>query len=76
MTLDLPLQAAGGASIGVATMKPDGTIVLQLRAQGPGGAIGDGLLTYSPGHERYQEILNHLGGLKPGESKLVPPFPQ
>ena len=62
-------------SIGVATMKPDGVLVLQLRAEGPGGAIGDARITYSPGDPNYQKVLSHLGGLKPGESKPVPPFP-
>jgi hypothetical protein len=31
-----PEKAAEGKSIGSATMKEDGTIVLQLRAEGPG----------------------------------------
>jgi hypothetical protein len=56
-------------------MKPDGTIVLQLRATDDSGAIGDGLITYLPGDPRYAEVLKHLGGLKPGESKPVPPWP-
>jgi hypothetical protein len=63
------------ASIGAATMLPDGTIKLQLRAEGPGGTVGDALLTYPPSDKDYAKILKHLGGLKPGESKPVPPFP-
>jgi hypothetical protein len=67
---------AGVESIGVATMRPDGTIDLQLRAYDPKtGAIGDGLLVYPPGHPDYQDVLKHLGGLKPGEQKPVPPWP-
>lgn len=62
------------ASIGEATMEPDGTIVLQLRAVGP-GVIGDGLLKYPPKHAQYESVKKHLGGLKPGEHKPVPPFP-
>ncbi|MCA2980880.1 MAG: hypothetical protein INH41_16080 [Myxococcaceae bacterium] len=62
------------ASIGAATMEPDGTIVLTLRAQGPGGMRGDGLLRYPPSHPQYQVVLAHLGGLSPGESKPVRPF--
>lgn len=61
-------------SIGVATMQSDGVLVLQLRAQGAGGLIGDARITYSPGDPNYQKVLQHLGGLKPGESKPVPPF--
>jgi hypothetical protein len=63
------------ASIGVARMEADGTIVLQLRAEGPGGSIGDALIRYPVGHPQYREILQHLGGLEKGQSKPVPPWP-
>ena len=62
--------------IGSATMKEDGTILLQLRAEGPGGVLGDALLTYTPGHPDYEKILEHVGGLRPGEEKPVPPWPE
>lgn len=68
-------DAAPAPSIGSATMRADGTIALQLRAEGPGGAIGDALLTYAPDDERYREVLDHLGGLEPGQTKPVPPWP-
>jgi hypothetical protein len=55
--------------IGTATMTEDGTITLDLRA----GAHGR--LVYRKGDKGYAEVLNHLGGLKPGESKLVRPWP-
>lgn len=60
-------------SIGSATMGGDGTIVLQLRAE-TGGTIGDAQFVYAPDHPQYQQILDHLGGLAPGESKPVPPW--
>jgi hypothetical protein len=64
------------ASIGSARMKPDGTIVLQLRATDPAsGATGDAQFEYPPGHPQYKEVLKHIGGLKPGEEKPVPPWP-
>jgi hypothetical protein len=62
------------ASIGVATMTPDGTITLRLRAEGAGGLVGEGNLTYKRGNPRYNEMLHHIGGLKPGETKPVPPW--
>jgi hypothetical protein len=37
--------------------------------------VGDGFLTYPPSDPQYAEILRHLGGLKPGETKSVPPWP-
>jgi hypothetical protein len=60
--------------IGSATMEPDGTIVLDLRARGP-GMMGDAQMRYPKTHAEYANVLKHLGGLKPGENKPVPPFP-
>jgi len=61
-------------TIGAATMKPDGTIVLQLRLEDDTG-IGDALYEIAPSDPDYQEILDHLGGLEPGQSKHVPAWP-
>jgi hypothetical protein len=62
-------------SIGRATMDSDGTIVMDLRAEASGGTVGDARLVYHPGDKDYAMVLKHLGGLKPGETKPVPPFP-
>ena len=62
------------ASIGTATMLADGTIILNLIARDR-GIIGHGQFTYAPGDPQYVAVLKHLGGLKPGESKPVPPWP-
>lgn len=64
------------ASIGSALMLPDGTIELMLRAEGPGGMRGDAKFSYPPSHPQYQQVLSHLGGLEPGKSKPVPPWPE
>lgn len=72
---NMPPNAELPASIGTATMKDDGTIVLMLRATGPGGMLGDSRMEYPKGHPNYDEVLKHLGGLKPGEQKPVPPWP-
>jgi hypothetical protein len=61
--------------IGTASMWPDGTIQLQLRAADGSGSMGDALLTYPKNHPEYQMILDHLDGLRPGEQKPVKPFP-
>jgi hypothetical protein len=63
------------SSIGTATMTKDGTIILRLRSKSPDGSIGEAQLVYPKDHKQYSEILKHLGGLKPGESKSVPPWP-
>jgi hypothetical protein len=60
--------------IGTATMLADGTLQLMLRAEG-GPALGDALFSYPKGHPEYANVLKHLGGLNPGESKPVPPWP-
>lgn len=74
-TKDSADAGAAPDSIGQASMKPDGTIVLQLRAEGAGGAVGDALITYPKSDPKYGSVLKHLGGLKPGQTKPVPPFP-
>jgi hypothetical protein len=68
--LDLPEPA----SIGVARMDADGTIILDLRATAD-GIVGDAQLRYSKDHPEYDAVLTHLGGLRPGETKPVPPWP-
>jgi hypothetical protein len=61
--------------IGTATMEENGDIVLMLRADLDEGGYGEAYFRYKPGTAQYTDILQHLGGLKPGESKLVPPWP-
>ncbi|MCB9543295.1 MAG: hypothetical protein H6703_12725 [Myxococcales bacterium] len=61
-------------SIGSARMEPDGTLVLTLRAEDGAGTIGDAQFRYGKDHPQYQEVLDHLGGLTPGEEKPVPPW--
>lgn len=69
-----PAPNATGESIGSARMEADGTIVLQLRAEG-GGAIGDALLRYPPDHAQYASIKDHVGPIEPGQERPVAPFP-
>ena len=61
-------------AIGMATMSQDGTIVLDLHARGDRGESGLARLVYPSGHRQYHEILNHLGGIRSGEQKLVRPW--
>lgn len=68
--------SSSGPSIGVASMETTGDVVLQLRASLDGGDnFGEGYFRYAYGSPEYDSILRHLGGLKPGESKPVPPWP-
>ena len=68
-------MSAAEKYIGMATMQPDKTVILDLRAEGNKGMVGHGRLTYPPSHPQYRKILDHLGGLTPGESKPVKPWP-
>jgi hypothetical protein len=72
--------ASAYASIGTARMWSDRTIELDLGpADGLGGVnskgeLGYGRLQIAPHSPHYQELLEHLGGLRPGEVKPVPPW--
>ncbi len=62
--------------IGSITIQEDKSLVLDLRAEGPDGMIGDARFIYQPGEDGYDMVLEHVGGLVPGESKFVPPWPE
>ncbi|RYE83807.1 MAG: hypothetical protein EOO75_18885 [Myxococcales bacterium] len=62
------------ATIGTATMRPDRTLEMQLRAATADGTLGDAYFTYPPNHPQYRRMLEHVGGLTPGQSKPVPPW--
>lgn len=64
------------ATIGSATQEADGTIVLNLRATGAGGAVGDGQFRYPPNHPQYATIKAHVGDIPKNGSVLVKPFPE
>lgn len=52
-------------TIGQATLHPSGTIELDLRAEGPGGAIGHAILTVEPDEESFPTLRHHLLGDRP-----------
>ena len=61
-------------TIGTAEMKADGTIVLRLRAELPGGGSGEGEMVYPPSHPEYKKILEHISPMAPGQTVLVRPL--
>lgn len=61
-------------SIGSAMMLTNGTIVLHLRGE-TDGKIAETQFDISPTDSRYKDIVKHVGGLRPGEEKSVPPWP-
>ena len=69
-------------SIGTCFMQEDGALILRLRAiAGPGrpgeaiDVVGSATITYACNDPAYDEILEHVKPIKPGETKLVAPWP-
>jgi hypothetical protein len=59
-------------------MLPDGTIAVWLRAESTIGAdeyVGHAYYEVRPTDPEYESEINHLGGLKPGEEKSYPAWP-
>jgi hypothetical protein len=59
--------------IGTAAMQDDGTLSLHLRLTSDGKAVND-TLVYKVGDHAYDNIVRHLGGLSPGETKEFRPW--
>lgn len=60
-------------SVGIATMRLDGVIVLQLRSADR-GRIVEAYREIKPSDADYQKTIDHLRGIKPGEEKPIPPW--
>jgi hypothetical protein len=60
-------------SIGDAWLEKDGTIAMRLRNTADGMHL-DATFTYNKTDSAYNDVLKHLGGLKPGEIKPVLPW--
>jgi serine/threonine protein kinase len=58
--------------LGIATMEEDGTVVLELHPLGPHGMPETTVFRFPPSHRSYREVVEHVGGLRPGERKPVP----
>jgi hypothetical protein len=72
----LPSTSEARASMpytGTAVMQEDGGISLHLRRTSDGKDIDD-TLTYRTTDRGYDNVLRHLGGLNPGESKPFSPW--
>jgi hypothetical protein len=62
------------SSVGVATLKESGDLWLQLYSAEPGQPVAEALKIIKAGDPEPARYLKHVGGLKPGESKSIPPF--
>jgi|GEM_PF-2097826 len=61
-------------SIGVARMQADGSIMIGVPGPGSSGRA-EAVLVLMPGDTQYQALVDHVGGLMPGETKPIPPWP-
>src|SRR5215813_11577434 len=58
---------------GTATMQDDGSLTLHLRLTSDGKEIDD-KLSYKTTDRGYDNVLRHLGGLTPGDTKSFRPW--
>jgi hypothetical protein len=68
-TQNRKVDAAPPESIGVARMAVDGTVTLEMFRP------GHGILTYRKSDKDYKDVIQRLGGIRPGEVKPVLPWP-
>ena len=73
-TPEIP-QEPEPTTIGSAYMQDDGTLEMSLRAVAADGTIGEAMMVVPPKDGRYADMVKHLGGIKPGQGKPIPPFP-
>jgi hypothetical protein len=59
--------------VGTAAMQDDGSIALRLRATSDGKPY-DGTITYKVSDRAYDNVIRHLGGLRPGETREFRPW--
>jgi len=59
---------------GVATLKEDGTICLQIRSEDPGRPVAESWSCYGSDHSMYATIRQHVGPMQVGEEKVFGPF--
>ena len=68
-----PVPENPPAPVGIATMQPDGSIAVRVRISPRSDQ--EAVLVLYPGDSTYERMLEHVGGLMPGESKPIPPWP-
>ncbi len=62
--------------VGTAAMLEDGTIALHLRLTSDGKPVDpvNDTITFKVSDRAYDNVLRHLGGLRPGETKQFRPW--
>lgn len=73
-----PVETHKPRYIGECRMEADGTIRMFLRVEmqtGDKRIIGHALQDYRPDDPQYEEILRHVGPMRPGDRRPVPAWP-
>lgn len=68
-------KLAGKPCLGIATMLPDKTLVLNYTDMFVGQKHSELKLEYRDGSVGYKGAIEIVGGIKPGEIKAIPPSP-
>lgn len=74
----LPRLVRGGP-VGMFRIEPDQAIILDLRAEGPGGAIGHAALSFRAGEPEHERLIQHFaarGEAALGGDNLFYPLPR
>ena len=58
---------------GTAVMQDDGTLTLHLRLTSGGKAVSDTII-YKVSDRAYDNVLRHLGGMSPGDTRQFTPW--
>ena len=58
---------------GTAVMQDDGTLTLRLRLTSDGKAVSD-TIVYKVSDRAYDNVLRHLGGMSPGDTRQFTPW--
>ena len=61
--------------IGRAQMAADGTLTLDLESVECDGSRAMGRIVIQPTDSRYRDYLDHIGEIRPGETRPVRPWP-
>ena len=62
--------------VGTARMAENGTITIDIASRERSGPIAHGHFIYLPTDPQYGAIMEHVGSLRPGEAKSIPPWPK
>ncbi|MBK8090787.1 MAG: hypothetical protein IPK32_01985 [Verrucomicrobiaceae bacterium] len=76
VSTDTRPESEASEVIGSASMDADRMITVMLRAEDGHGMAGDAAFFMNTDHKDYDETIQHVGGLKPGQSKPYPAWPK